>query len=452
MPVLDQRRGQLRGELITPESPVYDSARQLWNGMIDKRPAAIARCCGVADVVACVRFAVENRMLLAVRSGGHNVAGLAMCDGGLVIDMTRMKGAYIDPRRRTVRAQAGMCWGDFDRETQLFGLATTGGQVSTTGIAGLTLGGGFGWLSGRCGLACDNVLSFEIVTADGSVRTASGGENADLYWALRGGGGNFGVVTSFEFQLHPIGAVLAGLLIHPLEHASEVLRFYREYAALAPDEVTVYAVALTTPDGFKALAIAPCYCAEDLERGAQLLDPLRKFGPPVADTVGPMPYVALQQMLDAGFPYGIHSYWKSNFLSSLTDDAIDVFVSYAHSRTSPRSVCVIEPCHGKAQRVAPEAAAFGLRKHMFSLHILTLWEEGEPELHIQWARSFWTALQPYSAGTVYVNVLSNDDAGRIREAYGANYPRLVEIKQKYDPTNLFRVNQNISPAVGAASS
>jgi hypothetical protein len=380
MPLPDQLRERLRGDLITAESPEYDSARQLWNGMIDKRPAAIVRCWGVADVVAAVRFAAENGMLLAIRGGGHNVAGLAMCDGGVVIDMQRMKGAYVDPRRRTIRAQGGMCWGNFDCETQLFGLATTGGQVSTTGIAGLTLGGGFGWPSGRCGLACDNVLSFEVVTADGSIRTASENENPDLYWGLRGGGGNFGVVTSFEFQLHPIGTVLAGMVIHPLERARELLRFYRDYAASSPDELTVYAAAMTTPDGFNASAMAVCYCGEHLERGAQLLQPLREFGPPIADTIGPMPYVALQQMWDAGFPYGIRSYWKSTFLSGLSDEAIDVFVSHAHSRTSPRAVCAIEPCHGKAQRVPPEAAAFGLRKHMFSLHILTLWEEGDPNL------------------------------------------------------------------------
>jgi FAD/FMN-containing dehydrogenase len=259
------------------------------------------------------------------------------------------------------------------------------------------------------------------------------------------------VVTSFEFQLHEVGTVLAGLLIHPLERARELLRFYREYAASAPDELTAYAVATTTPDGLKASVLAACYCGDDLDQGARLLEPLRKFGPPIADTIAPMSYVALQQMWDAGFPYGIRSYWKSTFLSSLSDGAIDVFASYAQSRTSPRAVCGIEPWHGKAQRVAPQATAFGLRKDMFSLHILTQWEEGDPEPHIRWTRSFWKALQPYSAGTVYVNVLSNDDAGRIREAYGANYPRLIEIKRRYDPANLFRVNQNIAPATGIAS-
>src|SRR5437868_8916412 len=291
MSVLEPLRTQLRGDLITPASAAYDSARQLWNGMLDKRPAGIARCSGVADIVACVRYAAEHDILLAIRGGGHSVAGLASCDDGLVIDLTRMKGAHVDPNQRTIQAQGGMCWGDFDRETHLFGLATTGGVVSTTGISGLTLGGGVGWLNGRCGFVCDNVLSFEVVTADGTVVTASAIDHPDLYWALRGGGGNFGVVTSFEFQLYPISTVISGLVLHPLERGADVLRFYREYVSSAPDELTVYAAALTTPDGFAALALAPCYCGNDLEEGARLLEPLRKFGSPVADLVAPMPYV-----------------------------------------------------------------------------------------------------------------------------------------------------------------
>jgi FAD/FMN-containing dehydrogenase len=445
MPSFESLRAQLRGELITPESSEYDTARRLWNGMLDRHPAGIARCSGVADVVTCVRYAAEHGVLLAIRGGGHNVAGLAMCDDGLVIDLGRMKGAHVDPRRRTIRAQGGMCWGDFDRETHLFGLATTGGAVSTTGIAGLTLGGGVGWLNGRCGFVCDNVLSFEVVTADGSVRIASADEHPDLYWALRGGGGNFGVVTSFEFQLYPISTVIGGLLIHPLDRGRDVLRFYRDYVASAPDELTVYAAALTMPDGLETLALVPCYCGADLEEGTRLLEPLRRFGPPVADLVAPIPYVVMQQMLDATCPYGIHSYWKSNFMHDLTDDGIETFVEFARSRTSPRTIAVIEHYHGQALRVPPDATAFALRTETFDLVILTLWEGGDPEPHIQWARKFWTAMKPSSAGSVYVNALSVDEEGRLREAYGANYGRLSEVKAKYDPSNVFRVNHNIRP-------
>jgi FAD/FMN-containing dehydrogenase len=338
-----------------------------------------------------------------------------------------------------------MCWGDFDRETHLFGLATTGGAVSTTGIAGLTLGGGVGWLNGRCGFVCDNVLSFEVVTADGSVRVASAEEHSDLYWALRGGGGNFGVVTSFKFQLYPISTVIGGLLVHPLDRGRDVLRFYRDYVASAPDELTVYAAALTMPDGLEALALVPCYCGEDLEEGARVLEPMRRFGPPLADLVAPMPYVVMQQMLDAACPYGIHSYWKSNFMHDLTDNGIDTFVAFARSRTSPRTIAVIEHYHGQALRVPPDATAFALRTETFDLVILTQWEGGDSEPHIQWARKFWTAMKPSSAGTVYVNALSADEEGRLLEAYGANYERLAEVKAKYDPSNVFRVNHNIRP-------
>jgi len=450
MPAVEQLRTQLRGELITPDSRAYDSARRLWNGMIDKRPAAIACCAGVADVVATVRFASDNGILLAIRGGGHNVAGLATCDDGIVIDLARMKAAHVDPVRRIVRAQAGMSWGEFDRETQLFGLATTGGVVSTTGIAGLTLGGGLGWLMGRFGLACDNVLSAQIVTADGQIRTASANENPDLYWALRGGGGNFGVVVSFEFRLHPITTVLSGMLLHPLERAEEALRFYRDFIVTAPDELTVYAGALTTPDGFQALAFVPCYCGENLDEGLKLLAPLRKFGPPVADIVGPMPYLAVQQMFDPAVPYGIHSYWKSNFVRSLTDEAIQTFASYARSRTSSRTICMLEHYHGQLRRVDLQETCVSFRAETMGLVILSLWEGGDPAPHIEWTRRFWNAMQPYSADSVYMNALDSDEPNRISNAYGPNYARLAEIKAKYDPSNLFRVNHNIRPAKAAA--
>lgn len=450
MSAFDTLKPQLRGDLITPQSGEYDTARRLWNGMIDKRPGAIARCAGVADVAASVRFAAENNALLAIRGGGHNVAGLASCDDGLMIDMSRMKCAHVDAAQRRVRAQGGMCWGDFDRETHLFGLATTGGAISTTGISGLTLGGGLGWLMGRCGLACDNVLSFQVVTAEGRVLTASAEEHPDLYWALRGGGGNFGAVVSMEYRLYPISTVLAGMLVHPLERGGEVLRFYRDFVENAPDELTVYATVVTTPDGFEALVIAPCYCGEDLDEGTRLLEPLRKFGPPVADTIAPIPYPAWQQTLDSAAPYGIRSYWKSNFLRALTDDAIDTFVSFARSRTSPRTVLVIEHCHGQVNRVPAEATAVPHRDHTFNLVILTMWEGTDDAPHVEHTRRFWTAMQPYSTGTAYVNSLAADDEARLREAYGGNYARLAEIKAKYDPANVFRVNHNIVPVRAAA--
>ncbi len=302
---------------------------------------------------------------------------------------------------------------------------------------------------GRCGLVCDNVLSFEVVTADGTVRTADNENEPDLYWPLRGGGGNFGVVTSMKYRLYPIRTVLSGMIVHPLESGREVLRFYREFVAGIPDELVVYAAALTTPDGFQALALIPCYCGDDLEEGAKLLAPLRQFGSPVADTLGAMPYLALQQMLDGAAPYGIHSYWKSNFLESLTDNAVGTFVSWMLRCSSPLTLGVLEHCHGQVQRVPENATAIGLRKASFDLVILSLWNTGAAEPHIAWTREFWGAMQPWSAGLVYVNGLDADDRGRIRESYGANYPRLAAIKQQYDPTNLFRVNQNVRPARAA---
>jgi FAD/FMN-containing dehydrogenase len=299
---------------------------------------------------------------------------------------------------------------------------------------------------GRCGLACDNVRSFQIVTADGKILTVSPDEHPDLNWALRGGGGNFGAVVSFEFQLYPITTVLSGMLVHPLDRAVEVLRFYRDFVTTLPDELMVYAVATTTPDGMQALAIVPTWCGDDLDAGARVLEPLRKFGPPLADMVGPMPYIALQQMLDPACPYGIHSYWKSSFLESLSDSAIETFVAHARTVTSPRTFCILEHYHGKATRIPPDGSALALRQHPLNLVLLSMWEGGDPEPHVQWTRQFWNAMQPYSAGSVYVNTLAADDVSRTHEAYGANYARLAEIKGKYDPNNLFRVNHNIQPA------
>jgi len=433
------------GDILTPSSEGYDAARRIWNGMIDRRPGAIARCTGAGDVVAAVRFAARENVYPAVRAGGHNVAGLAMIDDGLVIDLSPMKRITVDPVARTATAETGLTWNEFDSATQAYGLATTGGLVSTTGIAGLTLGGGIGWLLGRCGLACDNTLAYGVVTADGELITASAEDHSDLFWALKGGGGNFGVVTSITYRLHDVGTVIAGMLLHPLARAREVLGFYRDFVSRdLPDELVVYAGALTSPDGMPLVAIIPAWTGADLDAGERVLAPLRAFGPPVADLVTRMPYVAMQQMLDAAAPHGLRSYWKSNYVRELPDAAIDTFVRLAESCPSARTIMLLEHAHGAAARVPPTATAFPSRGHAFDLVVLSLWENAHDDARqIAWTRSFYEAMQPWSAQQVYVNALSEDDSGRVAEAYGGNYARLREAKAKYDPANRFRRNQNI---------
>jgi FAD/FMN-containing dehydrogenase len=450
---VDALKHELRGELITPASPGYDAARRIWNAMIDRRPAAIARCTCVEDVIAAVRFAAREGLHPAIRGGGHNAAGLSMVNEDLVIDVSPMKRISVDPVARTAVAEAGLTWGEFDKATHAHGLATTGGLVTTTGIAGLTLGGGVGWLMGRCGLTCDNTLAYDVVTADGELITASATQHPDLFWALKGGGGNFGVVTSITYQLHPVSTVISGMLLHPLTRAREVLRFYRDFVTAGiPDELVVYAGALSGPDGTPLVAIIPAYSGADLDEGERVLAPLRAFGPPVADMVQRMPYVGMQSMLDAAFPYGgLRSYWKSNFLRALPDEAIDVFVHNAERCPSPRTIAVIEHSHGAAARVAPEATAFPARHHAFDLVILSLWEDaGVDAAQTAWTRAFYEAMQPWSASLVYVNALSEDDGERVVEAYGTHYRRLADVKAKYDPDNRFRRNQNIVPARSVA--
>lgn len=448
---LDALARDFRGDVLTPTSAGYDDARKVWNGMIDRRPAAIARCSGAADVVAAVRFADRENLYPAVRAGGHNVAGLAIVDDGLVIDVTQMKRITIDPEARTARAESGLTWAEFDRATQEHGLATTGGLISTTGIAGLTLGGGVGWLMGRCGLSCDNTLSYEVVTARGDLVTASPDEHPDLFWALKGGGGNFGVVTSITYRLHPVTTVISGMLLYPLPMARAVLANYRDFVdAGLPDELIVYAASITTPEGVPMLAIVPSYTGSDLDEGERVIAPLRAFGPPVADMVARMPYVAMQQMLDAAAPYGVRSYWKSNFLRALPDDAIDTFVRHCEACTSPRTFVVLEHGHGAVARVPSHATAFPIRGHAFDLVVISVWDDAtEDDRHVQWTRGFHEAMQQWSANQVYVNALSEDDAGRIGEAYGDNLARLAAVKAIYDPGNRFRRNQNIQPAAGA---
>ena len=359
----------------------------------------------------------------------------------------RMKGIFVDPAKSEATAQMGLTWGEFDRETQLYGLATTGGLISSTGIAGLTLGGGVGWLMGRCGLVCDNTLSYEVVLASGELIRSSANEHADLFWALKGGGGNFGVVTAITYRMYPISTVISGMILHPLAHAREVLRFYRDFVMSGlPDDLIVYAAALSTPDGHPVIALLPAWCGEKLDEGERALEPLRKFGAPIADLVSRMPYAAMQQMIDGVAPVGLRSYWKSRFLRDLPDEAIDAFVGFAESRTSPRSIAVLEHSHGAMSRVPPDSTAFPARTAPFDLVLISLWANPEEDVrHIDWTRQFHSAMQPWSAGSVYVNSLDQDDAARVPEAYGANYTRLCAIKAAYDPDNRFRRNQNIQP-------
>ncbi len=446
---VEEFKASLRGELILPADASYDEARKIWNAMIDKRPALITRCAGVADVIQSINFARANKLLVAVRGGGHNVGGKAICDGGLVIDLSRMKGIRVDPTRRTVRAEPGLTWGEFDRETQAFGLATTGGFVPTTGIAGLTLGGGLGYLMRRFGLACDNLLSVDIVTADGALVTASATENEDLFWGVRGGGGNFGIVTSFEYRLHSVGPmVLGGLIIHPMPKAKEVIQFYRDFTSAAPEELTIYLALLTTPEGDRAVGYIVCYSGP-IEKGEEVIRPLREFGPPAADMVSPMPYTAVQALGGDMYPPDRLNYWRSSFLEDLSDDAIDTMISEFPTVPSPFSLVGIEHLSGAVSRIGKDETAFGDRSADYSLIITSVWvDPADSDKNVQWARDYWEAMQPFTRESVYVNYLDADEEDRIRAAYGADkHERLVALKNKYDPTNLFQVNQNIKPTV-----
>jgi FAD/FMN-containing dehydrogenase len=441
---------------LRPGDNGYDAARSIWNGMIDKQPALIARCTTPGDVITCVNFARAHQLLLAVRGGGHNVAGNALCDGGLVIDLSLMRSVQVDSGARLAHVQPGVTLGELDRETQVFGLATPVGMVSQTGVAGLTLGGGFGWLSRKYGLACDNLLSAEVVTADGQFVTASEREHADLFWGLRGGGGNFGVVTSFTFHLHPVGpTVLAGVIFYPMEQAREVLHFYRDFAASTPDELTLAAVLRIAPPapflpqhihGKPVIGIGACYSGS-IEEGEQAMHPLKQFGAPVANMIQPIPFVHFQALLDTSSPSGLHYYVKSEYLPGLSDTAIETIVGYASQLSSPLTSVLIPQLGGAISRVDEHATSAGNRKAQFVLNIQSSWlQPGESPRHIQWTREFWTAMRPFSTGGVYVNLLSQDEGEeRVVAAYGSNYDQLTALKSEYDPANLFRVNQNIKP-------
>jgi FAD/FMN-containing dehydrogenase len=437
---------RLSGHLVEPTDPTYDEARRVWNGMIDRRPAAIARCATVTDVVTCVEFARTADMTVAIRGGGHNVAGNAVCDGGLVIDLSPMKEIVVDALRRRVRAGGGVVWGELDEATQQHGLATTGGLMSTTGIAGFTLGGGLGYLMRSYGLACDNLLSAEVVNAEGRKLLVSAAENSDLFWALRGGGGNFGVVTELQFQLHPVGPILlAGGLAYPLSAARDTLRFYREFTADAADALIVYANLGHGPDGtprvgMRAVFNGPVAAAEEAVRT------LRSFGSPLVDEIQPRPYVEIQQLVNPSFPAGRLNYWKAHFLAELSDEVIDLVVEAFRRAPSRYSGIAFEQMGGAMARVGASETAFSQRSAAYSFLILAGWEDpSESEANVAWARNLWEQIRPMAAAGVYVNYLGGEGEQRIREAYGPNLDRLAEIKGRYDPNNFFRMNQNIRP-------
>jgi FAD/FMN-containing dehydrogenase len=414
--------------------------------MIDRRPLLIARCAGAADVIACIGFAREHDLPVSVRGGGHSIAGKAICDDGLMIDLSAMKSVRVDPARRTVRAEPGVTIGEFDRETQAFGLATTMGVISTTGIGGLTLGGGMGWLIGKHGLACDNVIAMDVVTADGRLLTASEQEHADLFWGLRGGSGNFGVVTSFAYRLHELGQVFGGGVLYPVDQTSDVLRFYRDFAHSGPDELATQMGRICTLDGVPVVAVAGCYSGS-LRDGEEALAPLRRFGSPIADLFGPMNYVQMQTMFDPWFPPGRQAYWKANFLSGLPDAAIETFHRYAQTAPSLHTTGPwLETVHGAVSRIDPASTAFAHRRHPFNFLVLSSWSDAsEAPSNLAWTRACWDEMRPFMAAGAYVNYLEDEADPHSRAAYGDNYDRLVQLKNKYDPTNLFRVNHNIRP-------
>ena len=444
------------GELITASDGArYETARAVFNAMFDRRPALIARASSAADVALALRFARSHGLPLAVRGGGHSVAGYSSIEGGLLIDLGGMKAIRVEATARRVRVQAGANWGELDRATQEFGLATTGGRVTGTGVAGFTLGSGSGWLERLHGFACDNLLSAEVVTADGRLLTASASENPDLFWGLQGGGGNFGIVTDFEFRLHPVGPlILGGLILHPRDKAPEVYRFYREFMQNAPAEVGGGLVLMHAPpapfvppamQGRPAVAIIAAYFGP-IERGTEVLAPLRSFGSPPVDIVQPMPYVALQSMLDGGNPAGRRNYWRSENLGTLPDEALDALIACAATATSPFSVLILQPMGGAVAAVPYDATPLGGRASPWQYHCYGIWTDADDARHIAWVRSTEQAMRPWSAGRVSLNFISEANDERIRAAFGAEkYQRLVALKDKYDPENVFRMNQNVVP-------
>ncbi|MBN9387899.1 MAG: FAD-binding oxidoreductase [Chloroflexi bacterium] len=454
---LGQLKGGLRGEVLLAGEPGYDQARQVWNNMIDRKPALIVRCRGAGDVIAAVNFARRNNLQVAVRGGGHSVVGHSVCDGGLVIDLSLMKSVRVDPVTQTARAEGGCTWHDVDFETQAFGLAVTGGQVSHTGIGGLTLGGGFGYLARKFGLTIDNLLSVDLVTAEGQLIHASSAENPDLFWAVRGGGGNFGVVTSFEYRLHPLGPIVAGgIAMFPLNQAQSALEFYRDLTETAPDELAVQAIFMTAPpapfvppdiQGTKVLTLAMCY-AGPIEEGMGYVERIRSFSRPVVDMLGPIPYVVQQSLVDEAARFGQNYYVHGTFSEGLPDGLIEALVAGADNQmTSPGSFILVTPLAGQVARVSREATAYAYREARYSIDVNFGWLDlQESEEQIQAARDLSAVLGAFTTGKSYVNLVAEDDEKGTRTAYPPDtYARLQEVKRKYDPANFFRLNQNIKP-------
>jgi len=451
---IDKFSSQLTGNLMRATDPGYDEARTIWNAMIDRRPALIVKCLGTADVVSCVKFAREHDLLTSVRGGGHNIAGMSLANDAMLIDLSPMKWVRVNPETQTAFVAPGATLRHVDHETQLYGLATPMGINSTTGIAGLTLGGGFGWLSRSCGLTVDNLISAEVVTADGKIIQVNEKENADLFWAIRGGSGNFGIVTSFQFKLHPVGPqVLAGLIVHPFKDAKKVFEHYRNYVSSAPDKATTWVVLRKAPPlpflpqeihGKEVFVIAAMY-AGDMQEGEKVLEPLRRFGNPIADVIGPVPFVAWQQAFDPLLTPGARNYWKSHNFTELSDELLDTLIESAGNLPSPMSEIFVAQLGGAINRVASDATSYPHRNVRFVMNVHTRWENSSMDAtSIDWARKFFDKTAPYSTGSVYVNFISEGEE-RVDAAFGANFEQLAKIKRKYDPDNFFRVNQNIKP-------
>lgn len=454
--IIDEFKTGMRGKVIYPGDADYDDARKIHNAMIDKHPALIAQCTGVADIITSLKLARENSLLFTVRGAGHNVAGSSVCDGGIVIDLSHMKGIRIDPSERTAQVEPGVTWGELNHDLQNFGLAATGGFISTTGVSGLTLGGGLGWLLRKHGLALDNLISVDVVTADGQFITADATQNRDLFWGVRGGGGNLGIVTSFKFRVHPVGSVWAGMVMHPTSKGKEAIKYWCDYAVDSPEELTGAALIFFPP---KELPIPEVLHREgivgtggvyagDLKIGEQVLQELRQFGPPEADIFKQMSYSEAQMMADFLWPRGLYNYWKSNFLKELNDEAIDTMLKFFAQVPSRLTVIVIEHVgDGAMNSIGDDETAFSVRNGRFNFLVTSLWTNpSETDANIRWTREFWDAMKPFMADEVYVNYIGDEGEDRVKQAYGKKYERLAELKNKFDPGNLFRVNQNIAPA------